>query len=125
MDKKGTEYPTVTTVELFILLLIFGMLAYMTVNVDISNEVNAIKSKDLGLAISFIGSNENNVKLTYNFEGERKIIFYDNSVEVSNENGESFQKSGFNLDKKISFSGMDGNYLSLTIKKTGNEMTIK
>ncbi len=125
MNKKGQDLPTVTTVELFILLLIFGMLAYVTFNANISNDVNNIRAKDLGLAISLISSFDKNVKFSYNLEDEKKINFIDNNVEISNKDGSHFEKSKFNLNKKNTFNGKDGNYQSLSIKKSGDSVEAK
>ena len=125
MNKKGQDYSTVTTVELFILLLIFGMLAYFMSNANISNDVNSIRAKDLGLAISLINSFDNNVKFNYNLEDEKNINFIDNNIEISNKDGRYFEKSKFNTNKKITFNGKNGNYQVLSIKKTGNAAEAK
>ena len=125
MNKKGQDLPTVTVVELFILLLIFGMLAYVTFNANISNEVNSIRARDLGLAINLISSFDNNVKFTYNLEDEKKISFIDNNLEISNKDGSHFEKNRFNRNKKISFIGKNGNYQLLSIKKVGDSVEVK
>ena len=125
MNKKGQDLPTVTTVELFILLLIFGMLAYVTYNINISNEVNSIRARDLGLAINLISSFDKNVKFTYNLEDEKHITFTNRNIEVSNSDGSHFEKSRLNLNKKIIFDGEGGNYQYLSIKKTGNSVEVK
>jgi len=125
MNKKAEEYSMTTTVELFILLIVFGLLAYITFNVDTSNQINEIMAKDLGLSISFAGSGDSDVKFTHALEEEKKVTFFDNLVEVSNVNGESFQRRGFNLGKSISFKGSNGDYNYLTIKKTDGKLEIK
>ncbi len=125
MNKRGQDLPTVTTVELFILLLIFGMLAYVTFNANISNDVNNIRAKDIGLAISLIGSFDKNIKFTYNLEDEKKINFIDNNLEISNKDGSHFEKNRFNLNKKTKFNGKNGNYQLLSIKKSGDSVEAK
>ncbi|MEK6952395.1 MAG: hypothetical protein AABX29_05245 [Nanoarchaeota archaeon] len=125
MNKKGQDYPTVTAVELGILLLIIGMLAYVFANANISNDVNNIRARDLGLTINLISSFDNNVKFTYNLEDERHITFINRNIEVSNKDGSHFEKSKLNLNKKIIFYGKGGNYQGLTIKKTGNNVDVK
>lgn len=125
MNKKGQDYPTVTTVELGILLLIFGMLAYVFANANISNDVNNIRARDLGLTISLIGSFDNNIKFTYNLEDEKHITFINRNIEVSNKDGSHFEKNKLDLNKKIIFYGKGGNYQAITIKKTGNNVDVK
>ena len=125
MNKKGQDLPTVTTVELGILLLIFGMLAYVTFNANISNDVNNIRAKDIGLAISLISSFDKNVKFTYSLEDEKKINFINNNIEVSNNDGSHFEQNKFNINKKIKFIGKNGNYQLLSIKKTEDRVDVK
>ena len=125
MNKNGQDYPTVTTVELFILLLIFGMLAYVMANANISNDVNNIRAKDLGLAISLISSFDKDIKFTYDLEDEKKISFIDNNLEISNKDGSHFEKSRFNRNKKISFIVKNENYQLLSIKKVGDSIEVR
>jgi len=50
MNKRGVGYIGITTVELFILLIVFGILIFVTAKVDTSDEINSIKNRDMALA---------------------------------------------------------------------------
>ncbi len=125
INKKGVGYTAVTTVEFFILLLVFGMLVYASVNANTGSEINKIRAKDLSLKISLIGGLEDSVKCVSNLGDEKRVEFGDNYVEVSNKDGSDFEKFSFNLNKNVKIEKGVVVDQFVSIQKSENKIGVK